>query len=105
MDQKSIKKRKQKGRRFEHRFLIDFGGFWVASWGAKWKQNGQKRHRKNDEKEGQQDGVLERFGVAPGAATYSEGPRRATSVAKTPRPGAPEPPHFAPDRGLKTIVT
>ena len=38
-DQKTIKKQKQKGRRSEHRFLIDFGGFWGPGWEAKWSQN------------------------------------------------------------------
>ena len=44
IDQKSIKKRKQKGNRVEHRFLIDFGGFWRPSWKSKIDS---KRHRKN----------------------------------------------------------
>ena len=47
IDQKSIKKRKQKGKPFEHRFFINFGGFWGASLEAKCAQEGPKRVRKS----------------------------------------------------------
>ena len=37
-----------------HRFLVDFGGLWEATWDAKsskeWKKVDWKTHRKNDEK-------------------------------------------------------
>ena len=43
IDQKSIKKWRQQGKGSEHRFLIDFCGFWRSSWEAKWRPNGPKR--------------------------------------------------------------
>ena len=105
IDQKSIKERKQKGKRFEHRFLIDFGGFWRPSWEGKTVQN---RFQKASKKQSQNcwffKGVSGRLGVAPGAATPNEPPRRGTSASKITRPGAPEPPHVAPVQVYKQSI-
>ena len=73
-NQKAIKKQKQKGMRFEHRFLIDVGGFWGPSWEAKWNQNRSKKASKNDEKKkgnkmakkSQQEALSLRGAVGPG---------------------------------------
>ena len=55
--QKTIKKWSQHGKASWHRFWMDFGGFWEASWNGKSSQEGSKmvskKHWKN---EGQQDG-------------------------------------------------
>ena len=48
--QKTIKKRSQHGKASWHRFLMDFGGFWEASWEGKSSQEPSKRTSKNDEK-------------------------------------------------------
>ena len=49
IDQKSIKKGVQHGKASWHRFLSDFGGFWVPSWTPK--------TIKNRSKSGVQDGM------------------------------------------------
>ena len=47
IDQKSIKKGVQHGKASWHRFLIDFDGFWEASWGRKSnKTRSKKLYRK-----------------------------------------------------------
>ena len=76
IDQQSIKKRKQKGKRFEHRFLIDLGEFWGPSWEAKWSPNrakkasaGRRRHESASWVLPAQGGVLTRGylkGALPG---------------------------------------
>ena len=71
IDEKSIKKGGQHGKASWHRFLIDFGGFWEASWGRKSNNNRSKKASKKWwKKEGHQDGeknVFWRFwvGVRP----------------------------------------
>ena len=50
IDHKSIKKGGQHGKASWHRFLIDFGGFGVPSWGRKSTKNRSKKASKNDEK-------------------------------------------------------
>ena len=47
---KSIKKAGQHGKATWHRFLIDFGGFWEASWVENQPKNDSRRHRKSYEK-------------------------------------------------------
>ena len=47
-EQKSIKKGGQHGKASWHRFLIDFGGFWEASWGRKSNKNRSKKASKNE---------------------------------------------------------
>ena len=55
--QKTIKKWSQHGKASWHRFLMDFGGFWEASWEGKSSQEASKMaSKKRWKNEGQQDG-------------------------------------------------
>ena len=55
--QKTIKKWSQHGKASWHRFLMDFGGFWEASWEGKSNQEASKMaSKKRWKNEGQQDG-------------------------------------------------
>ena len=57
MNQKSIQKWSPRWNASRHRFLMDFGGFSVPSWGGKSSPNGLKTAlSKRCKKEGQRDG-------------------------------------------------
>ena len=68
--QKTIKKWSQHGKASWHRFLIDFGGFWEASWEGKSSQEASKMaSKKRWKNEGQQDGQK----VATRSSNYQRG--------------------------------